>query len=136
MKEIIDYLNQIDKYDCMIESKLEELKRYRLTAMGMSSFSGGERVQTSGSQQTMADIICKYIDLESQIEECARKRSEIISVIEMLDSQKYIVMHKRYVLKMPYYEIGISCGKTESWATTTHGRALKDVKKILEERKK
>ena len=46
---------------------MEELATLEALAMKTTAVMGGERVQSSGSQQKMADCVVKIADLKSQI---------------------------------------------------------------------
>lgn len=133
-----DFLRQLKKLDKMIENKLIEKDQWKAIATGTTSQMGGERVQSSGSQQRMADAIDKYIDIEKEIDDCIDKlidtKKDVISVIEQLNATEYDLLHKVYVQFITLFDAAEMYGKTYSWATTVHGRALKKVEKILTER--
>lgn len=130
------YLEQVEKLNAMIENKTAEVAQWRDVALGITSHSDGERVQSSGSQQKMADAIDKIVDLQTEIncmiDNLINVKKEIISTIEMLNATEYDVLHKRYIQGMQFDEIGAAKGKSKSWATTIHGRALQSVNKILD----
>ena len=133
-----EYLEQVDKLNAMIENKMAEVAQWRDVALGITSHSEGERVQSSGSQQKMADAINRVIDLQgeinSMIDRLIELKQEIIRTIEMLNATEYDVLHKRYIQDMTFDEIGAAKRKSKSWATTVHGRALQNLNKILDER--
>ena len=145
-----EYLRQLIEIDGDIQNMLAEAQRWRMIAQGstagnqMVKINGIEhamdRVQTSGSQQRMADAVCEYIDIESDIKEellkLQNKRREIIEVIKLVPYQKRNVLHKRYVQNKSFDEISLLCDKSRSWVTTIHGRALQDVQTILNERER
>lgn len=132
------FLNQLKKLDKMIENKLAEKARWKTMATKTTAQIGGERVQSSGSKQKMADAVGSYVDIEREIDEQIDKlvdtRQEVISVIEKLNTTEYDLLHKVYVQYLSLYEVADMYEKTYSWATTVHGRALKNVQKILDER--
>ncbi len=134
------FLGQIEKIDLMVQNKLIEIERLRSVAMGISSHSIGEKVQSSPNQAKMSDAVAKIVDLESEangyIDRLIDTTKEVIAVIEQLNPIEYDVMHKRYIQNMAFKEISISRGKSDSWATTIHGRALKNVQRILDERER
>lgn len=123
----------------MIENKLIEKQQWKTIAMGTSSHSDGERVQSSGSQQKMADAIARYVDIEAEIDGCidtlVETKKEVISVIERLNTTEYDILHKVYVQYKSLYEVAELYDKTYSWVTTVHGRALKNVQEILDQKK-
>ena len=135
------YLRQLKKLDKLIENKLAEKRHWQDIALGGgSSFPSGDKVQTSGSQQKMADAVCKYINIEEEIDQCIDQlvdtRREVISTIENLNVDEYDLLHKIYVQYMTLNEAADAMDKRSySWATTVHGRALQHVQKILDCRK-
>lgn len=149
------YLRQLEKLERMIDNKREEQAQVMLLATGTTSGAApetGVRVQSSGSQQRMADAVCMYIDMGAQIKRTINKllemRQEIIGVIEQLDSDEYDVLHKRYVgvvakdrasgrtriIRMELQEIADAYGRSYSWARGVHGDALKKVQRIIDAR--
>lgn len=128
------YLERVEKLNAMIENKMAELAQWRGIALGITPQTDGERVQSSGSQQKMADAICRVVDLQAEINDMVDRlidtKQEIIETIEKLDASEYDVLHKRYIQGMAFDEIGLARKKSKSWATTTHGRALQHLKLI------
>lgn len=142
------YLQQIEKIDKLIENKIAESERWKEIAMGSSPFSEGERVQSSGSKQKMADAVARYVDLEAEINAeidfLVDKKQEIIRMIEKLPAAEYDVLHKRYVMLKDLRDIatdisdrqGKAYNTAYSWVTTVHGRAMAHLQKLLNEREK
>ena len=133
-----DYLKQIEKLDTLIQNKLAEKARWKDIALGITTNTEGERVQSSGSQQKMADAINRCIDIEREIDSFVDSmvdlKKEIIQTIEQLNPTEYDVLHKRYIQNMTFDEIAETKRKSKSWATTVHGRALQSVQRILDDR--
>jgi flagellar capping protein FliD len=140
MKEARDFLNQLKKLDKMLENKEVERQQWKSIATNTVSHNESERVQSSGSQQKMADAIDKYVDMEAEIAHCIDElietKKDVISVIEQLDTAEYDLLHKVYVQYIPLDDVAARYNKTYSWATTIHGKALKNVKRILDDRKR
>lgn len=134
-----EFLKQPRKLDVMIKNKLIEKEQWRTIAMGTTAQMGGERVQTSSSQQKMADAVGKYVDMEKEIDKTIDTlidtKQDVIAVIERLNPIEYDVLHKRYIQYLTFDEIADSLGVTYSNTTTLHGRAIKSVQKILDARK-
>lgn len=128
------YLERVEKLNAMIENKMAELTQWRGIALGITPQLQGDRVQSSGSQQKMADAINHVADLQTEINEMVDKlidtKQEIIETIEKLNATEYDVLHKRYIQGMTFDEIGLARKKSKSWATTVHGRALQSLKLI------
>lgn len=130
------FLLQLDKLNKLIENKMIEKQQWKSIAMGTGQGADSERVQSSGSQQKMADAIARYVDIEKEIDAAIDKfvdtRNHIISVIEQLPVTEYDILHKVYVQNIPLDEVAVSFGKSYSWVTSKHGRALKAVQDILD----
>lgn len=133
-----DYLSQIQKLDKLIENKLQEVAHWKEVATSTTVCSEGDRVQSSGSKQKMADAICRYMQMEDEINAAIDRlvdtKQEIIETIEMLHIDEYDLLHKIYVQKKELYEAAMEMDRSYRWATSVHGRALANVQKILNER--
>jgi RNase H-fold protein (predicted Holliday junction resolvase) len=134
-----EYLKQVEKLDVRITNKLIEQKQWRDIALGITANMDGERVQASGRQSKMADAIDKCVDMEAEIDSLIDilidTKKEVIQTIEQLDSAtEYNVLHMRYIQFKDLQEIADHYGKEYGWVTTTHGRALKNVQAILDEK--
>jgi hypothetical protein len=143
----IEYLELISKYTKMIKNrKLDSMQLMDIatstTAKSVSIQIGKElhnmdKVQSSSSNQKMADAINEKVDLENDdygIRDLIAKRQAIIDDIEKLSLDEYEVIYMRYVYNMEYQDIADSCDKSYSWATSVHGRALKNIEKIRSEK--
>lgn len=133
-----EFLRQIKKLDKLIENKLAEVQKWKEIASNTSTNMTGERVQASGNPQSIADAICRYIDLEREInkdiDNLIEIKKSVINVIEKLNTTEYDVLHKVYVQGFTFDEVAIACKRSRSWATTVHGRALKHVQNILDKK--
>lgn len=133
-----DFLLQIRKLDKLIENKVAESLQWREIANNTTVNMSGEKVQSSGNHDTVANAICTYLDLEAEIQkridELVAARQDVISVIEQLNVTEYDLLHKLYVQGFTLQEIATMYDMSYNWATTTHGRALKQVQIILNKR--
>ena len=134
-----EFLKQLKKLDRMIENKLIEKQQWKSIAEGTTANSEGERVQSSGSQQKMADAVNRYVDIEKEIDRFIDRlidtKKDVISVIEQLDATEYDFLHKVYVQYLTLDDVADMYEKSHGWAITLHGRALQKVQKILDDRK-
>lgn len=97
-----EYLNQIQRYDKIIKNKQEELEHLNSLVTGLSSFSYGERVQKSGSQDKMGDSVAKIADLQVEIKniinEYLERRTEVIHTIDSVKNPVlYDILFQKYV---------------------------------------
>ena len=137
MKDAKKFLQQLEMIDLKIMNKLIEREQVRSIATGISASVGGDRVQSSGNGHKLEEAVIKLIDLESEIDalvdELIDTKRVVIGVIEKLDSPtEYNVLHKRYVQFQSLQDISDDYDRDYTWVTTTHGRALKNVQKIID----
>jgi hypothetical protein len=132
-----DYLKQIKKQDTIIHNKLTERAQLKDIALGITSNSDGERVQSSGSKQKMADAVDRCVDMDNEINGLVDKlidlKREANGIIEQLSTASYDVLHKIYFQFMTFDEVADALCRSKSWVVTVHGRALSDVQSILNE---
>lgn len=134
-----DYLNQISKIDRLIENKFAEMEHWKAIATGTTAYSEGDRVQSTGSKEKMADAVARYLDMEGEInadiDRLIDKKQEVISTIEQLNVDEYDILHKIYVQFKTFQEVAAEKGKSYSWVTSKHGRGLANLQRILEGRR-
>ena len=130
------YLQQVSKLNKLIENKMIELAQWKSMATSTGALSDGERVQSSGNQQKMAEAVGRYVDIERELDACIDryidKKNEVISMIEQLPPVEYDVLHKIYIQDKQLAEVADIYDRAYSWATTVHGRALKMVQDMLD----
>lgn len=139
-----EYLKQYQKQQSIIANCWAEVARWKDIALSITGNTEGERVQTSGSKQKMADAIVTYSDLENEIKQGIKQeiaealeiQNDIKKTIKQLKEAEYDVLHKVYILGMEYKEVAATKGKSVSWATSTHGNALISLQHILDAREK
>lgn len=133
-----DYLQQVQKIDMIIKNKIIEKEQWMSMATSTTASSDGERVQSSGSQQKMADAVVRYVELEADIDRHINSlidtKKDVIEVIEQLPAIEYDILHRVYIQYKDLNDVAAEYGKTYSWITTVHGRALQHVQDVLDER--
>lgn len=132
------YLLQYRKLDRVIRNKEIEKQQWKDLATSITVNTDGERVQSSGRKDGMANAVAKYVDLEIEIDKlinsCIKLKMEITSTLEQLNADDYELLHKVYIQGMELKLASYSMGRSESWGSTTHGRALQRLDRILSER--
>lgn len=133
-----NYLKRVEKIDFMIQNKISELKQWKTIALSVTGRADGQRVQSSGSNQKMANAVEKCIDIENEInlliDKLYNEKQEVIGTIEKLNATEYDLLYKVYIQHRSLQEVSDEFGKTYTWVTTVHGRALKNVQKIIEKK--
>lgn len=117
-----------------LESQKQELENL---AMGITVSIDGERVQSSGRKDRMAELAVKIADAEREIMEqrtqAFHKLWEIEEVIKQVPYEKQrIVLHMRYIERKPWELIAEDLEITLRTIHRVHARALNSVRKILE----
>lgn len=134
------YLRQLKKLDKLIENKLAEKEQWKAMATNTTQQLNADRVQTSGNPQKMADAVCKIIEIEAEInafiDRLINTKLDVISTIERLNPIEYDLLHKVYVQYLTFDDVAIKMNKSYSWVTTVHGRAQKNLQRMLDEREK
>lgn len=117
-----------------LESQKQELKSL---ATGITVSTDGERVQSSGRKDRMAELAVKIADAEREIAEqrvqAFHKLREIEEVIKQVPYERQrIVLHMRYVERRPWETIAEKLEITLRTVYRLHGRSLDSVQKTLE----
>ena len=137
-----DYLKKIKSIDAMIIADVEELATLEALATKTTAVMGGERVQSSGSQQKMADCVVKIAELRSKIEDeltelLALKREARELLCNLNDAECITLLHKRYFLFEKWENIAVEMNYTYQWVSDgLHKKALSQFQKILDKKLK
>lgn len=133
------FLERVEMLDTIIENKLIEQRQWKDLALSITANMGGEKVQASGSQSKMADAVINCVAMEDEIAEAVDKliaeKKKVVQTIEKLYSPtEYKILHLRYIQHISLTDIAEKLNKEYSWVTTTHGRAMKNVQKLIEKK--
>ena len=131
------FLERVKMLDTIIENKLIEQQQWKNLALSITANMGGEKVQASGSQSKMADAVIKCVAMEDEIAEAVgqliTEKKNVVQTIEKLYSPtEYKILHMRYIQHISLTDIADKLNREYSWVTTTHGRALNNVQKMLD----
>lgn len=126
--------------DAKINADIEELTSLEALATRTTSVLGGERVQSSGSQQKMADCVAKIVDMREQINEEIDRfigyKQEARELLSACESECITLISKRYFQFKTWEEIAVDMNFTYQWVSGgLHQKALAQVQKALDERK-
>ena len=131
------YLEGYELDKVKMECKLEERQYWHDQSLRMTGQMFGDRVQSSGTKDTMAKArdVCKEKENEilAQVQILSEKQTEVSGVLDqMTNPTEYKVLHQRYIQSKDFAVIADNFNSDYTWATTTHGRAIKSVEAILE----
>ena len=131
-----EFLKKYKKQQKIITSCWEEVEMWKDIALSVTGCTEGERVQSSGSKQKMADAVVSYSDIEADIKqriaEAKEIQNEIVRKIAQLEESEYAVLHGVYILGNQFKEVAANENKSVSWATSVHGTALESLQAILD----
>lgn len=134
----IEYLKHIKTMDAKINTDIEELASLEALATKTTSVMGDERVQSSGSQQKMADCVVKIAELRNRINERIDSfvdyKEEVKNVLyKACDADCISLLYKRYFLYKKWEEIAVEMNYTYKWVSGgLHQRALSQVQRFLD----
>ena len=125
--------------DAKINADIEELASLETLATRTTSVLGGDRVQTSGSQQKMADSVAKIVDLREQInaeiDRFIDYKQEARELISGCEAECITLISKRYFQFKTWESIAVDMNFTYQWVSGgLHQKALAQVQKALDER--
>ena len=125
--------------DAKINANLVELTSLEALATKTTYVLGGERVQSSGSQQKMADCIVKIVDMKNKINDEIDRfidyKQEARELLSECESECITLISKRYFQFKTWEEIAVEMGYTYQWVSGgLHQKALVQVQKALDER--
>lgn len=129
-----EYLSQAYRLDQRINSDIEEIGRLREMALGISSPSWEEKVQTS--RKTDAPFVrCleKIMDMEDtvnrEIDTLVDLKRQIRTVIESVpNTDEQLVLRYRYIHNCTWEQIGNEMNADARTIRRWHGSALQKVK--------
>ena len=134
------YLERYERAATVIPNKLIEIEQWHDIATSITAVMNSESVSSSGSKQKMADAVNRCLDivydLERQVDELDAIKRDVVHTIEQVRStREYNLLHKKYIQFMSLQDIADEFDRDYTWVTTTHGRALRSVQRILDLRK-
>lgn len=134
--EAQEYLESYELDKVRMECKLEERQYWHDLSLRITGQTFGERVQSSGSKDTMAKArdVCteKEKDILSQVQILSERQTEVTGVLDQLTNPtEYKLLHLRYIQGKQPKEVANIFNSSTDWFTTTQGRAFKSVSMIL-----
>ena len=127
-----EYLSRIIKIDAIIANKYRDIKRWSDVARSLGGISSGERVQTSSNFGRVPDAVCRYVDLEREIEDLKRERAAIIRRIEGLPSDEYKIIYAIYVDGATIKEVAYRLGKSYDGIKKRKKKALRMIQSMID----
>ena len=116
-----------------LEDQINEIEEQ---ALKITSWSDGDRVQSSHNPDKIGQIVAKKLDLESdaldEIDLMLDKMYEVEAVLRKLHNPDYAqLLQYHYIRGMTWDAISDKMHYSKRWIQTLHGRALDEVNKII-----
>lgn len=127
---------QVRNLESKMKTLKEEIDTLREMVVSTGAIQQGERVLSSGTQDKMAETICKINEKECEwndlMREFALARANVIINIQKLNNPEYgQILYKRYCQSKKWEEIALEMNYTYQWVCKLHGRALLELDKVL-----
>ena len=132
-----EFLNQAYLLDQRIKSKSEQIQSLNELATKCTAILTGMPRNPNHGSSTMADAVCKIIDLQNEIaadmDRLVQIKKDIVDVIAKVDDVKFrILLEKRYLCGETWEEITMSLYHNRRWVFRLHDKALDAVQEILD----
>ena len=125
------YLEEVAKINAKIQNKKYEYDMW--VGIAESTTCGyGERVQTSSDGQRTPNAVTRYLDIEKEIKSLEAEQKRFIGYIEQLPVKYYNLLHRIYIRNLTPKQVQLATGCHYSTITSTHNRAKKALKKLIE----
>lgn len=129
-----NYLNQAYRIDQRINSKLEQVQSLRELASKATATLSDDRPKETRNFQRMEDIICKILDLESEINSDIDKlvdlKREIVKLIKSIPNTEHqTIFELRYLCFKTWEQIAVEMGYSLRWVHIVHSKALNELDK-------
>lgn len=127
-----DYLGQAYRLDQRINSKIDQITSLNDLATKCTSTISDMPKNPSPSTSPMADIVCKIIDLQAEIntdiDHLVELKRDIVRTIKAVDNSEYqTLLELRYLCFKTWEQIAVDMGYRVRNVHTLHNEALKKV---------
>lgn len=125
-----DYLNQISRFNRMINNKLTEIAQLRELSCSISAVKNEERVLSSSDPDKIGATYAKIDEMErnldKMIDEYTDKKNTIIGQIDSIEDEDcYNILFSRYIEKKTFEVIATEMNYSWRQIIRLHGKALR-----------
>jgi DNA-directed RNA polymerase specialized sigma subunit len=125
-----DYLNQVGRFNRMINNKLVEIAQLKELACSISAIQTGERVQTTPNYDKIGTAYAKIDEMERKLDKLidtyVDKKNYIIGQIDGVeDEMLYNILFARYIERKTFEKIATELEYSWRQIIRLHGKALK-----------
>nr|DAW88652.1 MAG TPA: Protein of unknown function (DUF1492) [Bacteriophage sp.] len=131
-----EYLQQARFLDQRIDSKIAQVTSLNDLATKCSATLTGMPRNPNRGGSTMADAVCKIVDLQAEInrdiDRLVDLKREIMGVIKAVPNTEYqTILEKRYLCFTAWEQIAVDLCYSIQHTYRMHDAALKEVERIL-----
>lgn len=131
-----EYLGQAHRLDQRIDAKIAQVASLNELATKCTATLTGMPRSSSPSGSTMADAVCKIIDLQEEINQDIDRlvdlKRDIVEIIKAVNNSEYqILLEKRYLCFHTWEQIAVDMHYSGKWILKLHDRALDAVAEIM-----
>lgn len=130
-----EYLEEVQMLDVQIASVKMKIARHKAVATSITARMEGERVQSSGAKQKIADAVGIYVDIErDELQPLIRKRDEILDTLKKVrGSLRFIVLYEHYFNRKGFKTIAREKRYSYAHIIRAHREGLAELQKIIGE---
>ena len=134
--EAKEFLRQYQNTLIDIRNMEAEALELEEMALSITVNTENERVQSSGSGDSMASLVAKICDMKIMIMEkrslALDKLQQVERVIAEVENKDYRqLLHRRYIEGNTWEKIAVEMNYSYQWICKLHGRALPEIERIL-----
>ena len=127
-----EYLSQTFHLDHRIDSKIDQIASLNALATKCTSAITGMPHNPRSSQSTMADAVCKIVDLQELLKKdlsaLVDLKREIMGVINGIENDEYkTLLEKRYLCFQTFEQIAVDLHYSIEYTFRLHKKALEKV---------
>jgi len=127
-----EYLSQAHRLDQRIDAKIAQVATLNELATKCTSTLTGMPRNPNRGTSTMADAVCKIIDLQAEInrdiDRLVDLKREMVAVIKAVENIEYqTLLEKRYLCYQTWEQIAVDMGYSVRQLYRLHDEALENV---------
>ncbi len=131
-----EYLSQAYRIDQRINAKLEQVERLRALTRKATVSYGGETVSHTRNVTALEDSIIRLMEAENElngeIDRLVDLKRTIYQLLQRVrEPELQLLLELRYLCFKSWSEIAVTMEYDDRYVYKVHGRALREVEKIL-----
>ena len=131
-----EYLSQAYRIDQRINAKLEQVERLRALTRKATVSYGGETVSHTRNVSALEDSILRLMEAENElngeIDRLVDLKRDIHRLLQRVrEPELQLLLELRYLCFKSWSEIAVTMEYDDRYVYKVHGRALREVEKIL-----